>query len=74
MSNARQFLPLQSAIAAWALMGAPLALRALPPRGSNSRLGRPDARMRADGGLDCTWVSGMMHAIVPFPIYRGLTR
>jgi hypothetical protein len=26
------------------------------------------------GGLDCTWRSGIMHAIVPFPIYRGLTR
>ena len=28
---------------------------------------------RADG-LDCTRRSGKMHAIVPFPIYRGLTR
>ena len=26
------------------------------------------------GGLDCTWRSGIMHAIVPFPICRGLTR
>ena len=49
MSNVRQLLPLQSAIAAWTVA-------------------------RADGGLDCTWRSGMMHAIVPFPIYRGLTR
>ena len=29
---------------------------------------------RADGGLDCTGRSGMTHATVPFPIYRGLTR
>jgi hypothetical protein len=29
---------------------------------------------RADGGLDCRWRSGIMHANVPFPIYRGLTR
>jgi hypothetical protein len=30
--------------------------------------------VRADGGLDGTWRSDMMHATVPFPIYRGLTR
>ena len=28
----------------------------------------------AGGALDCSWRSGIMHAIVPFPIYRGLTR
>jgi hypothetical protein len=48
MSNARQLLPLQSAIAAWTV-----------------------ARTAA---VDCKGRSGMMHAIVPFPIYRGLTR
>ncbi len=29
---------------------------------------------RAGGALDCKGRSGIMHAIVPFPIYRGLTR
>ena len=49
MSNARQLLPLQPAVAAWTVA-------------------------RTDGGLDGAWRSGIMHATVPFPIYRGLTR
>jgi hypothetical protein len=53
MSNAHPILPLQSAIAAWALSG---------------------VAVRPDSGVDGTRRSGMMHAIVPFPIYRGLTR
>jgi hypothetical protein len=28
----------------------------------------------AGGALDCSWRPDMPHAIVPFPIYRGLTR
>ena len=74
MSIARPILPLQSAIAAWTLNGAPLALRACPPRGSNSRSGLPVALMRTGGAPDCKGRSGIMHATVPFPMYRGLTR
>jgi hypothetical protein len=29
---------------------------------------------RTGGALDCKGRSGIMHATVPFPIYRGLTR
>jgi hypothetical protein len=33
-----------------------------------------DRAIARTGGLDSMWRSGMTHAIVPFPIYRGLTR
>ena len=33
-----------------------------------------DRTVARTGGLDSMWRSGMTHAIVPFPIYRGLTR